>query len=169
MRNITTTFFCLVSLTLSAQAGYKHLNLTTGLTMEGNHQHTIALELNNGYYNAWDIVVEAHISEYDQSLMIPETDPPEFVPSVRKEEIFQAGAYYKPLLKKNKNLMFHFRTGLLLGRSQDVFLISAGGGFELTYIFAGQFGVFLQQNNHYIINVPKRFRHSLSIGIKIPL
>ena len=72
------------------------------------------------------------------------------------------------VIKKKKNMVYNFRYGLVVGTSKG-FVLGAGAGFEATYHFKGLFGVFLKQSNHYIINVPNRFRHSLHAGVKIPL
>lgn len=153
MKKLLTLLFIFTGCFVFSQSGYKHLNIAAGPNLEGDMQYSLALEINNGYYNSWDIIVETHLSEYIN----------------RKEELFVAGTYYKPLILKSNNLLFNSRIGLLVGRADSQFIIGGGGGFELTYTFPGQFAIMLQQNNHYFINVQERFRHSLNLGIKIPL
>lgn len=159
IRRYVYLIFLLSAFNVLGQRGYKHLNFDTGINLEGDFSYNLGLELNKGDFSAWEIAVEAHISEY----------PIDSIPNaVKREELFQAGAYYKPLISKYGNFVYNFRYGLLAGTS-DGFVISAGAGFEMTYHLPSLFAIYLKQSNHYIINVDERFRHSINLGIKIPL
>ena len=159
MRNYIYIIFFLIAASSYSQRGYKHVNIDGGININGDYSYNLGLELNKGNFSAWEIAVEAHISEFAHD-SIPNTTV--------KEELFQMGAYYKPLIAKHGNFVYNFRYGLLAGRT-DKFVISAGAGFEATYHLPSLFAIYIKQSNHYIINIDKRFRHSINLGIKIPL
>lgn len=186
MKKILYLFLFLISNYIVAQQGYKHLNFTSGINLEGNSVHTLSFEINKGNLNAWDISVEAHLSDFnaiktikldEEGLEFWEAIDSRFkvndsiaeIPFIKKEELFQAAVYYKPKLINHKNLMLHFRYGGGIGRASSTFLLSGGAGFELSYTLPGQFAFFIQQHNQYFININNRFRHSLLLGVKIPL
>ena len=158
------------SLSSLAQSGYKHLNLDAGINIDGNYSYNLGLEFNRASFNAWEISIQYHRSPFTamDSIMVGEPPLSELVKVEKIEEIFLAGIYYKPLIAKKKNLVYNFRYGLLLGTDRD-FLLGAGAGFEATYHFPSLFAIFIRQSNHYIINIDDRFRHSINLGIKIPL
>ncbi len=150
MRKILTSLFLIASFFMYSQSGYKYLSLGYGYSVDEVQQFNVALELNNGNYNAWDIVFEGQRN------------------LITNEEIFRMGAIYEPLLAKKRNFLLNFRVGGLFGTNGRLFVLGPVAGFEASYSFSGLFTVFLQQNNHYIINVDERFRHALLLGIKIP-
>ena len=146
----------IICLSLSAyfsysQEGYNHVNLAYGYTTKGVQQFSVAFEFNNQYYNSWELIFEAN-----RDLGV-------------KEDIYQGGVVYEPLILKSNNFLFNFRAGFLMGSSSGDFLLSGVGGLELSYTFPGLFVIILQQNNQYIINIEDRFRVSMLFGVKIPI
>lgn len=158
----------LTATTVKAQLGYNHLNIDAGINIEGDKSYNLGYEINKGTYNAWEIAVEVHLSDTfnRDSLSIGENVFQDILVP-KREEMFLAGVYYKPLIVKKRNMIYNFRTGLLLGTSEG-FVIGVGAGFEATYNFSNLLAVFIKQSNHYIININQRFRHSIHAGIKIP-
>lgn len=170
MRKLTIVIALIFSMYGFAQSGYKHLNLDAGINIDGNYSYNLGLEFNKASFSAWEISVQYHRSPFISmdSLSIGEPPTNQLVEVEKNEEIFLAGIYYKPLIAKKRNLVYNFRYGLLLGTDND-FLLGAGAGFEVTYHFPSLFAIFINQSNHYIINIDDRFRHSINLGIKIPL
>lgn len=175
-----------LGLMTQAQFGYNHINIASGLNTQGNNVHTLSYEINKGNMNAWEIALDIHLSDFDSTFTqsfesvefaensnIPRNffinDTTAIVPIVRKEEIFQAVGYYKPMIAKHKNFMVHMKYGVGIGRSGSNFLLSGGAGFELSYTLPKQILIYIAQNNHYFINIDKRFRHLAQLGVKFPL
>lgn len=151
MKKLTLLLFSLSVCIGYSQEGYNHINLAYGYTTKGVQQFSVAFEFSNRYYNSWELIFEGN-----RNLDI-------------KEDIYQGGVVYEPLIFKSNNFIFNFRAGFLMGSSSGDFLLSGMGGLELSYTFSGLFVIMLQQNNQYIINVEDRFRISLLLGIKIPI
>ncbi len=162
MKQFLFTLAVLLCCIANAQRGYKHINLDMGVNLEGQKSYLLSLEFNKGNYSAWDITVQYHPSTFDGgSIMgVEQADI--------KEELYLLGAHYKPLILKHKNLVFNFSYGLNMGRTKGL-LFGAAAGFELTYHLPGTFAIYLKQANNYIINIDNRFRHSVNLGLKIPL
>lgn len=169
MKIALTAIVLTVSFAMHGQSGYKHLNLDAGINLEGNYSYNMGLELNRASFSAWEISVQYHRSRFESLDSLETGEPPvkRLVPVEKKEELYLAGVYYKPLLAKQRNLVYNFRYGLLIGRSNN-FLLGAGAGLEVTYHFSSLFAIYARQSNHYIINVDDRFRHSINLGVKIP-
>lgn len=169
MKKIIYFLAITLSISIHAQSGFKHLNIDTGINIEGNLSHNLALEINKGSFSAWEIAIEVHISDGTaiDSIPIPSTDLKQAITIPKNEEMFLAGVYYKPLISKSRNMVYNFRYGLVLGTSEG-FVMGAGAGFEATYHLPKLIGIFIKQSNHYIINIDNRFRHSIHAGIKIP-
>lgn len=151
MKNILIIFLSLSVYFGYSQEGYNHINLAYGYTTQSIQQFSVAFEFNNSYYNSWELIFEAN-----RNLDL-------------KEDIYQGGVVYEPLILKSNNFLFNFRAGFLMGSNTGNFLLSGVGGLELSYTFPGLFVIMLQQNNQYIINIEDRFRVSMLFGIKIPI
>jgi len=151
MKNILILFLSLSVYFGYSQEGYNHINLACGYTTQSIQQFSVAFEFNNSYYNSWEFIFEAN-----RNLDL-------------KEDIYQGGVVYEPLILKSNNFLFNFRAGFLMGSSSGDFLLSGVGGLELSYTFPGLFVIMLQQNNQYIINIEDRFRASMLFGVKIPI
>ncbi len=170
MKKHIIILFLAVSLPVAAQKGYKHINLAYGYTTEEVQQFSIALEFNKANFDSWELYFEGQRDLHRMIESPTDTTSSEMPLFIRKvEELFQFGAIYEPLMAKGKNLLFSLRIGAGAGTDRQHFIASAAGGFELNYTFPGLLCLFVQQTNHYIINVEKRFRHGLTIGIKIPI
>jgi len=151
MKNIIILILSLSVYFSYSQEGYNHINLAYGYTTKGVEQFSVAFEFNNRYYNSWELIFEGN-----RNLDI-------------KEDIYQAGIVYEPLIFKSNNFLFNFRAGFLMGSGSGDFLLSGVGGLELSYTFPSLFVIMLQQNNQYIINIDDRFRVSVLLGLKIPI